>query len=91
MNNPWRIPLSLIICSSIIFTAVTFAFGFRINRMTGDFEITNEMMGDDSWSYDPMEIVWGSHWKYYAMAGFYVNMAIFTWLFFDYLKRHETI
>jgi hypothetical protein len=82
MKNEWRVPLSLIICSSMIFTAVTFAFGFRINRITGDFEISN-----DSWNYDPMEIVWGTHWRYYSMVGFYATLGIFVVCWFDWMKH----
>jgi hypothetical protein len=60
---------------------VTFALGIRINRLTGDLQ-----MSDDGWTYDPMEIVWGTHWRYFSMAGFYACLAIFTWCWFDWMK-----
>lgn len=86
-------PLVLIMFSSLIFTAVTFGFGFRINRITGEMIIDNVMEDDeyiDDWSYDPMVSVWSTYWRYYCMAGYFASIIVFTWCWFDWMKKNNT-
>jgi len=82
---PIKLALSLIIVSSILFTALTFGFGFRVNRFTGDMEISTPLdnQAADPWSYDPMPEVWGEFWQYYALAGFFGSMMMFVYLLFQ--------
>jgi len=82
---PIKLALSLIIVSGVLFTALTFGFGFRVNRFTGDMEISTPLdnQAADPWSYDPMPEVWGEFWQYYALAGFFGSMMMFVYLLFQ--------
>jgi len=92
MKNAWRVPLTIIMFSSMIFVAVTFLFGVEIDRNSGDLVITNELDPNssiDQWTYDPMTAVWGSLWRYWCMAGYFASISVFTWCWFDYMKKGE--
>jgi len=92
--NEWKTPIAILIMSSLIFTAATFFFGIRFNRLTGETEI--EMMTElkesgetDPWVYDPMPIVWGSTWRYWCIAGYYGALAVFTIAWFEFMKQEK--
>lgn len=92
--NEWKVPLAILIMSSLIFTAATFAFGIKINRMTKETEI--EIMTElkengrtDPWSYDPMVIVWGEFWRYWCILGYYGALAVFTVAWFEFMKKEK--
>jgi len=83
---PIKLALSLIIVSGVLFTALTFGFGFRINRFTGDMELSTPLddnQAADPWSYDPMTEVWTGFWRYYAIAGFFGSMMMFVYCLFQ--------
>lgn len=82
MKNPWRVPFTLIMFSSLIFMSITLAVGFRVNRMTGDVEINS----NETWSYDPMTIEWGDHWKGYCILGYFCALGMFSLAWFDFIK-----
>jgi hypothetical protein len=86
MKNEWRVPLTILIFSSLIFTTLTLAVGFRINRVTGEVEINS----NETWAYDPMEIEWGAHWKGYCILGFYFALGAFSWAWFDFMKWEKS-
>lgn len=85
-QNDWRIPLTLIIGSTMILTALTFGLGFNINRKTGEATLVTPLTADEQWSYDAMDIVWGEFWRYYAMAGYFATMCVFTFSWFEFRK-----
>lgn len=89
--NEWKVPLAILIMSSLIFVAITMAFGVRINRITGETEIEialqqQEQEYKDPWIYDPMSIVWSSHWRYYCIAGYFVSLGLFSIAWFEFMK-----
>ena len=86
---PIKMALSIIIVSSLLFTGITFGFGFRIDRNTGDMIINSPLTNQnvDTWSYDPMTEVWGDFWQYYALAGFFGSIAMFVFCLFELEKE----
>ena len=91
MKNEWRVPLTLLMFSSLVFTGVTLMFGVSVNRYTGETEYDMMMaLKDDDykdpWVYDPMAIVWGDYWRYWCIAGYYSSLAIFSFAWFEYMK-----
>ena len=91
MINEWRVPLTILLFSSMIFTGVTLLIGVSVNRMTGETEL--EMMltlkdddYKDPWVYDPMVIVWGEFWRYWALIGYYGALAVFSYSWFEFMK-----
>ena len=84
----WRIPIVILISSSIIFVCLTMTFGVKINRNTGEAVMTMEMNDSDmdSWSYDPMVIVWGEFWRYWCILGYFGSLGIFSLFWFEYMK-----
>ena len=82
---PIKLALGLIIVSSLIFTTVTFSFGWRVNSVTGEVEINTVLDNQcvDAWSYDPMVEVWGGFWQYYALAGFFGSLMMFVYCLFQ--------
>jgi hypothetical protein len=85
MKNEWRVPFTILTFSSLIFTGVTFAFGFTISRTDGSIQINS----NDTWSYDPMEIVWGQYWRYWSLLGFYLSLGIFSYAWFEFMKDEK--
>lgn len=91
MKNEWRLPLTILIFSSMIFTAFTFGIGFNINRITGELIITMGTNTTDAWSYNPMNTIWSNYWRYYCMLGYYGALAVFSYAWFEYMKTKEVI
>lgn len=88
MKNEWRVPLTVIMFSSLIFVALTFLFGFEVDRITGEMVITSAVTNTnmDQWTYDPMVAVWGSFWRYWCIAGYFGAISIFSIAWFDFMK-----
>jgi hypothetical protein len=94
MKNEWRVPLTIIMFSSLIFVAVTFLFGVEIDRNTGDMVITTgELENDniDRWTYDPMTAVWGKFWRYWCLIGYFGSIGIFSYAWFEYMKDEKEV
>lgn len=94
----WRLPIMLLICSSMIFILITAGFGVRINSLTGEpvYEmdwskyIDEETGVYDPWVYDPFA-VWmqgGGKWVVFFsfIAGFYTALICFFYFWFKYMK-----
>lgn len=84
----WRIPIAVLVFSSLIFISVTLLFGIEINRFTGEtvYQIEFDDGMKDPWVYDPMTEVWGSFWRYWCILGYFCSLGIFSLFWFEYEK-----
>jgi len=78
----------------LLLTTITLLFGISINSITGQTEIDMmmELRDDpykDPWIYDPSVIVWGEHWRYWCIAGYYGSLAVFSYAWFEYMKDEK--
>lgn len=91
-KNQYYVPLAIITCSSVLFVGLTFAFGVTVDSRTGqtEYQLMTDMRDSgeylDPWIYDPAVIVWGDFWRYYAMAGYFACIAVFTYCWFEFKK-----
>ena len=86
-KSHWQLPFTIIIMGSLVFTGLTFAMGIHINRNTGEATLVTPLSEEESWSYDMMDIVWGEFWRYWALAGYWSTMAVFTYCWFEWKRE----
>ena len=94
----WRLPIMLLMVSSMVFILITAGFGVQINTMTGELMyemdwskyIDEETGAYDPWVYDPFAVWMQGNGKWVVffsfIGGFYTALIGFFYFWFKYMR-----